>query len=446
MKYFNRIKSRWLENGILHRMIRNAGYLLSSNSIVMGVSMVQSAIAARILDVAGFGLLGTITVFSTVVNKLTSFRMGELVIKFVGYYHENDDHARASAIFKLAALVEMAASLLAFLLIWLLAPLGARYFAKDPAASSWFTIYGVVILVNLVFESATGLLQLFDRFKRLAGLTIAQSFITLGLIVAAWLTDGGMMAVLAAYMAGKAMNAVGLTVAAFKEAANRWGKGWWKTPLSVIRPQIRTLVAFAISTNISASLSLINKDSELLWVSFFTSPLQAGYYKVTLALANLLQIPVAPLPQATYPELSRSVAKKNWKDMRYVLRQGSRLASIYSIAAALVLVIFGRLIIQYLYTPDFSPAYDGLIVLVAGIVIANSLYWARSALLSLGLAQYATLVNVLVTALKVIGVIILLPRIGYVGSAIMLAISHALGTSLSALKVRSEIKRQELSS
>ena len=83
MNFMDRLKKQWLDNGIFRRLLRNAGYLLSSNTIVMGISMVQSAIAARILDVAGFGLLGTITVFATVINKLTSFRMGELVIKFV---------------------------------------------------------------------------------------------------------------------------------------------------------------------------------------------------------------------------------------------------------------------------------------------------------------------------------------------------------------------------
>ena len=100
--------------------------------------MLQSILAARLLGVAAFGVLGIITVFATVLNKLVSFRMSELVVKYVGQFTETGDQPRAAATFKAAALAELGASAVAFTLIWLLAPLGARYFAKDPTTANWF--------------------------------------------------------------------------------------------------------------------------------------------------------------------------------------------------------------------------------------------------------------------------------------------------------------------
>src|SRR5665648_643524 len=143
--------------------------------ISAGLSMLQGIFSARLLGVAGFGTLGTITIFVTVINKVTSFRMGELVIKYVGEFNENNDQPRAAAVFKAAALAELIASLFAFGLIWLLAPLGALYFTKDASLATWFIVYGGIILANLITESSTGLLQLFDRFRRMAGLNILQS-------------------------------------------------------------------------------------------------------------------------------------------------------------------------------------------------------------------------------------------------------------------------------
>ena len=64
----------------------------------MALSMVQGALAARILGVEGIGYLGAITAFSSVINRFTSFRMGELVIKYVGYFQENDQQQRAAAV------------------------------------------------------------------------------------------------------------------------------------------------------------------------------------------------------------------------------------------------------------------------------------------------------------------------------------------------------------
>lgn len=111
-----------LNNPLTRRIIRNSGYLFSATGISAFISMLQSILAGRLLGVAGFGILGVITMFASVINRFASFRMGELVIKYVGYYTETGDRERAAAIYKAAALVEMLASLVAFGLIWLLAP------------------------------------------------------------------------------------------------------------------------------------------------------------------------------------------------------------------------------------------------------------------------------------------------------------------------------------
>ena len=443
MTMLHKINTFWKDNPILRKLARNFGYLFSSNMISAGLSMLQGIFSARLLGVAGFGTLGTITIFVTVINKITSFRMGELVIKYVGEFNENNDQPRAAAVFKAAALTELIASLAAFGLVWLVAPLGALYFAKDASLARWFVVYGGIILANLITESSTGLLQLFDRFRRMAGLNILQSVVTLGLIILAWWQDTGLLGVLVAYLCGKAISAVGLTLAAQVEANRRWGRGWWKVSIRLLRPHARQLIRFAVSTNLSNSLSLISRDSGILWVSYFSSPTQAGYYKLAMALANYIQLPIAPMPQATYPEMSRAVARRKWADFRYLMRTGTRLAGTYSVLVALGLVLLGQPLIQYLYTAAYLPTYSGLVIMLVGIVYSNSLYWARSALLSLGLADYATKVNFLVTIVSVIGLVTLLPTFGFIGSALVLSVGSLLGNSLVILKTRSELKQQE---
>ena len=83
--------------------------------------MGQSILASRMLGMAGFGLLGTITVFSSTVNRLFSFRMGEVVVKYLGADLAENSKDRAGALVKAAALSEAATSLLAFAAVLLLA-------------------------------------------------------------------------------------------------------------------------------------------------------------------------------------------------------------------------------------------------------------------------------------------------------------------------------------
>ncbi len=434
---------RLFQSEIIRRLVKNSGYLFSATGISAGLSMVQGILTARLLGVANYGILGAIITFTSVVNKFASFRMSELIIKYIGQFSEAGDHQRAAAVFKAAALVEMLASFFAYGLIWVLAPLGARYLAKDVTLANWFSLYGLIVLANLISESSTGLLQIFDRFRRMAALSVIQSIVTLTIVTIAFLTHGGLLQILLAYLAGKIVGALGLTIAAIVEANRHWGSGWWRAPLQLLKPQARELTSFAVSTNISASLSLVNKDSELLWISFFRDPVETGYYRLALTLANLVQMPISPLPQATYPELSREVARKNWDNVRYVLRQGSMMAGGYTLAASLFLLVLGQPVIRLLYTPEFSPAYPALLILLAGFLIANTFYWNRTALLALGRPDFPTKINLGLAILKLAGMFLLVPRFGYLASAGLLAGSYILGVSISAFKVRTIVKQQQ---
>lgn len=434
---------RLLENTLIRRVAKNSGYLFSATGIAAILSMVQSILAARLLGVTEFGILGTITVFASVVNKFASFRMSELVIKYVGEYSVAGDTRRAAAVFKAAAIIETLTSMVAFGLIWLLAPLGARFLAKDPTTAGWFVLYGLIILANFMAESSTGLMQIFDRYRTIAGNTVLQSAITLALIALATLRGGGLLEVVLAYMIGKSIGAFALAWLAVREAGLQWGKGWWTAPINLLRDHSRDLVRFAVSTNVSATINLVNKDGELLWVSALTGPTQAGYYKLALSLTNLVQLPVSPLPQATYPELSREAARQNWDNLRLVLRQGSRMAFAYTFAVGLFLAIFGQALIRIFYTAEFLPAFPALMILLIGMIFADTFYWNRIALLALGQPDYPAKVNLVAALLKVIGIALIVPVYGYLGSAALLTGFYLFSITLNVRKTWSILRAQQ---
>lgn len=428
---------RLFQNELIRRVVKNSSYLFSATGFSAALSMLQGILVARLLGVENFGILAAIMAFTSLINKLVSFRMGEVVIRYVAQYTESGDQPRAQAVFKGAALTEMLASILAFGLICLLAPLAAQYLAKDESTTSWFILYGLIVLANLIAESSMGLLQIFDRFGRVAALSLVQSIVTLTLVILVYLAHGGMFGILVSYLLGKTVGALALTLAAVKEASDRWGRDWWRTPLSLLRLQRRELAYFAFHTNISASLSVVNKDSELLWVSLFQDSVQTGYYKLALSLANVVQLPVSPLPQATYPELTRQAARQNWEGVRTVLRQGSYLAGSYSLAASLLLAVFGYPLIYFLYTPQYLPAYPALLILLVGYLFANTFYWRRNALLALGRADFPARLNFILACLKLVGILLLVPKYGYLASAALLSGYYIVGSLISAYKVRS---------
>lgn len=433
---------RFFLHPLVQRVIRNSGYLLGAQTSAAALSMMQGILAARLLGVEGLGVLGVITQFSSVINRLTSFRMGELVVSYVSEFNARGDSRKAAAVFKAAGLAEMGSSLIAFAILVGLAPWAAQALAHRPDTSDEFVLYGLVLLANVMAESSTGLLQVFNRYRTLAALTVGQSVLTLGLIAAGFVQGAGLSWVLLAYLVGKGIAALGVTAAAVGQAGRVWGSGWWRAPLGLLRPQAGKLIRFAFSTNLSASLNLVTRDSELLWLGAFSTPLHVGYYKVALAVTNVLLIPVSPLISTTYREVAREVGERHWANVRYLLRSGTLLAASWTVPAALGLVVLGPWLVR-LYGPEFGPAYPMLLVLLAGAAIANLLYWNRSVLLPLGLPEFPTKVHLVAAGLKIAGILLFVPAGGGHAMAWLLT-AHFAGSALVLVgRTMREIGRAE---
>ncbi|UCF62472.1 MAG: oligosaccharide flippase family protein [Anaerolineaceae bacterium] len=408
------------------------------------MSMGQGVLAARLLGVEGAGYVGIITQFSSNINRLTSFRMGELVISYVGEFSANGRRRQAAAVFKAAMLAEITSSLLAFALVVSLSPLGARIFAHNPNLTGLFMFYGLSVLANLMYESGSGLLQFFDQFRMIAYISVGQSVLTLLVIVGAFLLRGGLEMVVFAYLVGKIALALTTSVAALWQARVVWGPDWWRVPLSVLADRRSDLIRFAINTNLSGTLKLITRDSEMLWLGAFSTPLQVGYYKIAKAITNLLMMPVTPLITTTYREVAREVASERWRNVRYLLRSGSILSASWTLPVSLGLVIFGQWVVA-IYGREFLPtSYINLLLLLIGVIVVNIFFWNRSVLLPLGMPEYPTKVLFIGAIFKIVGTVLFVPRWGANAMAILLTGFFLFATSVLVWKTLREIRNAEL--
>lgn len=420
MRSLSQLVNDWRQDRLLKGVIVNTSYLFSSNGISMILAMVQSIFAARLLGVSGVGVLGSVTAFATTVKSLLSFRMSELVVKYVGDDLSTGNKDRAAALVKIVALVEAFSSVIAYLVLFLAAPLAATLFAKDASFYPLFRFYGLYILATLVSETSQGIVQLDRRFKSQAVINLTQSVLTALIILGAYLSNAGMMVVLSAYLIGKIILGMGAMLLALDSLQKMLGKDWWRVKLTVF-PEWRKLLRFAISTNLNATVNLVVRDSEQLWVAYFLSPTAAGLYKIGLAIVNLVVMPITPFINTTYPEMSRSVESRNWSQLRSLLRRVSIISATWTLGAGLFLTFFGKWLISIMYKPEFVPAYPILLTLLLGYGVANILFWNRPLLLSFGQPMYPLYVMLITGSAKVLLSFLLVPRFGSIAEAALLS-------------------------
>ena len=418
---------RWIKDRLLGKVVKNSTYLFASNAI----SAILSIVTANLLGVSNFGVLGLVIGFVSDVNRLFSFRMGEVIVRYVGEALEHQNRERAAAVIKAAALAEAATSLLAFGVLVLLAPLGARLFIKDTAVVPLILLYGITILGSLIAETSNGILQVSGHFRSQAVLNLIQAVVTAALIILAAVQKSGVLAVLWAYLAGKLIIGLGPAVLAWRHLPGLLGSDWLRVPFKHL-PPLRELLRYAIATNFSGTINMIARDSEVMWVGFFFTSVEAGYFKMALSIVNLMIMPITPFISTTFPEITRSVASRSWQRLRSLLRRVSIIAAGWTAAVVLGLLLLGRQLLFeplftlaghtfQLYTADYLPAMPVLFILLIGFGIANILFWNRPLLLALGQPEYSLKVGFWCMLVKVLLAVILLPAAGYLTEAALLS-------------------------
>ena len=440
----NLLSSMWntLKNDkLLQKVIRNAGYLLSSNVLRMGLSIVQSIFAGRLLGVAGFGVIGKITVFATSLNKIFPFRMNELVVKYFGEAVAHKEKDKAAAIVKAAGIGEITSAVLSFLILVLFAPLAAERLADDPATAPLFILYGTIILANFTYESAIGVIQVQNHFRNQAVINLISAISTASIITWAYFTQKGLIEILLAYIVGKFILGFGTSLLGWHEMSKLLGKDWWKINFSSL-PPLKELLGFAFSTNISNTVIHLVRDNEALWVAWFLTPVDVGYTKTALAIINLVQVPITPFISTSYPEINNAVIKEDWKLLRRLLKRITLISGTWTGVSAIGLVLFGKWLLLF-YGTEFLPAYEPMLLYLIGLGFANILFWNRPLLLSLGLPMVPYRISLYCGIAKIGLTFLLVPRYGLNVEAFLLSAFFVISVSLIVLCGLKEMKKHE---
>jgi O-antigen/teichoic acid export membrane protein len=253
---------------------------------------------------------------------------------------------------------------------------------------------------------------------------------------------GGVQQVLAAYLAGKLLLSLGLTFNGLRSLTPALGKDWWKASLWLI-PNPKAMAKYAVSTNLSSTINLLIRDGEVLWVGYFLSSLEAGYYKFALAVIGIVSIPISPLISTTFPEINRSVARREWTGLRRLLRRTSIVAGAWTLACAGGLAVIGPWVLSLVKNGAYLPSYPVILVLLAGYGTANILFWNRPLLLSLGQPNYPLSVTAAFGAVKTLLMFVLVRPFGFIAQAALLSGYFIFSVGLIVRRGLAQLRKNE---
>jgi len=438
MSIFQKIKNSLSEDPLIRRVLRNSSYLFSSNTVSAALGFVQGIFVVRLLGIEKFGLLTAIMLFASNVNRLLSFRMSEVVVKYMGEALAQENKERAAAIAKWIGVAEALTSILAYLVLFILTP----WFSKDPVLTALYRFYGLFLLANLIYETSTGILQVTDKFKRVAFANLLQSIVTAILIVTAFFMRWGMFEILTAYLIGKTFAAIIITNSAIQELKQKLGKTWMRASFDLVADW-KSIAGFAVSTNINGTVNLFARDNVPLYIKYFVSDTALGYFKLASSLINLVMLPIEPFIWPTYKEITSTIAQKQWQATRKLLKQVSSVAGAWTLLAGGGLIALGWWFIPFVYGADSAPAYQCVLILLVGYGFANIMNWNRPLLLALGHPTYPLIVAAVTGVIEVVLIFLLVPRGGYLIGATIFSAYLAISISLNVWRGLSILNKAE---
>lgn len=405
----------------------------SSGTAVL--NLLQSALIARLLGVADFGLWALLTTMFTTVVALAGFRVAEPLTRYIVEFRSRQDRDGLHQVFGAAILTELVTlSAAAALGILIAAMLGGAYMGAGvkalliyalslPAATLNPVLFaaardarrvGLPTLLTLVTESLRLLLLIACA---VAGIDSIESVAWIWLLTT--LLQAGASTLLLRWILDEHYGIRLASLCRASMSASRLG-GFWD---------------FMRKNFAASSISAVLKNADLLILGALQTPEAVGVFRVAKSTSAILQMISTPVSSAFYQDINEFVLHGNRAGGWQLIRHAMLAIAPVILLITLFTAVFSSNIIAIIYGDAFRPAAGPLIVLLLSSAVLSMLFWAHPTLLALGQTSFY-LWSLVATTIAAIPLYWLSARIGLLPFAWVVTSTWSLLLLILAFKAR----------
>jgi O-antigen/teichoic acid export membrane protein len=166
-----------------------------------------------------------------------------------------------------------------------------------------------------------------------------------------------------------------------------------------------------------AAAQMLTQHADFLVLGALASSDSIGIYRVASQTALLVGLPLAAINLALAPMFSRLFAQQQISDLQSAVATGGRTVLAYSVAPALVLVLFGEQLLGFAFGDEFSAGATALAILVAGQMVTCIAGPVGLLMNMTGHERYTLLAFAASAVVNVLATVALVPAFGIEGAA-----------------------------
>jgi O-antigen/teichoic acid export membrane protein len=364
-----------VDGGGFRRLVGASAWLLSANATALGLGLVQMIVVARVLGPRDYGLLALVMTYPAVVNQVFDSRAWEAGTMYLVRYRAEGDLVRAAAMAKLCYLVDAATALLALVVVTLTAPWAARVLLKDEALAGLLVAFGMTLLAGVPAGTSLVLLRIAGRFELVALQNVLSAALRFVAVLTALFLVGTVQSVVWAYVAATAAGAC-VSLWSGRVGARALGldglRSVFRARVGMLRGHRRGIARFLMVTNVNGLLKAAQRQGDVLLVGYMLGPASAGFVRLARSYSDLVNLPVAPVYEASYPAFATLWRQRRFGELKALVRRVTLSSAGLGAAGALILVAAGAQIVLLTAGVKYAPAVVPLQLFAVAMGLAVS--------------------------------------------------------------------------
>ena len=207
--------------------------------------------------------------------------------------------------------------------------------------------------------------------------------------------------------------------------------------LSHAQPQYKTFswLKSSIPLGITAGLVVVNNQTGVLLLGIMKTDADVGVYRLASQIATLVILGMQIINGILAPYIAHLYAKGDMERLQKLVTKSARVVLALTLPIVLVVVVFGELIIDLAFGPEYAAAYIPLVILCSGQLVNASMCSVGILLNMTGHERETTKTMAISAAISAVLHASLIPLWGLTGAALATAITLATWNIILCRKV-----------
>jgi O-antigen/teichoic acid export membrane protein len=184
------------------------------------------------------------------------------------------------------------------------------------------------------------------------------------------------------------------------------------------------LFRFGFPLGLNGILTFFFTRIDRFMIGILVSPIGVAYYDVAAKLPESFQRLYVAFQSVFFPHMSELFADGRRNEAAQLLDSALRLTSFVAALAALVVTAFQREIVQTLFSGTYLEAAPGLALLMVSLVMALVGNVMGTTLVSAGYPDKPIRMSIVMSALVIVGNLVLIPVYGFMGAVYAACIAN----------------------